>query len=183
MSWTISDVKIFAQKAHSGQKRWSGADYYEDHILKVYENTKKILDNNRADLDWYFKTYQINESDILAAALLHDTIEDTEVTFQELADIFNSNVAGIVRLLTHEKNVDYAEYIFNLIDSYFPEKLAACIIKISDLQHNCLNFPNGKSKYSIYLLSKRLLENFLTDQKKYKNLFIDSEIIKVWEND
>lgn len=163
MSWTIDDVKEFAKKAHAGQKRWSGADYYEDHLLSVHENTLKLLDFYDKELKWYYSGYSFNKEDVEAASLLHDTLEDTKITYNEIAASFGDNVAKIVRVLTRPRDMEYAEYIFTFVDTFSPENVFACVIKIADLQHNSSNFPIEKrnNKYSKYLLSKRILEEYL----------------------
>ncbi|CAF3901054.1 unnamed protein product [Rotaria sp. Silwood1] len=51
----------------------------------------------------------IKDYDLLAAALLHDTIEDTETTFDELQQEFGPRIAGIVAELTDDKNLPKAE--------------------------------------------------------------------------
>ncbi|CAF1048520.1 unnamed protein product [Rotaria sordida] len=51
----------------------------------------------------------IKDFDLLAAALLHDTIEDTETTLGELEQEFGPRIAGIVAELTDDKNLPKAE--------------------------------------------------------------------------
>jgi len=46
----------------------------------------------------------VDES-ILIAAILHDTVEDTETTFEELESLFGTDVTGIVRELTDDKTL------------------------------------------------------------------------------
>ena len=50
----------------------------------------------------------IENSEIICAALLHDTIEDTKTTAEELAGIFGDKVTGIVLEVTDDKNLDKA---------------------------------------------------------------------------
>lgn len=51
----------------------------------------------------------ISNYTILAAALLHDTVEDTDTTFEELEMEFGSDVASIVAEVTDDKSLDKAE--------------------------------------------------------------------------
>jgi guanosine-3',5'-bis(diphosphate) 3'-pyrophosphohydrolase len=163
--WTIDEVKSFAKQAHAGQKRWTGADYYEDHLLAVYENTVNLLEFYGKDLEWHLDAYGFTRDDVLAASLLHDTLEDTSVTYDEIVERFGKSVARIVYVLTRPREMEYAEYIFSFIDDFYPENVFAAIIKIADLQHNSSNFPveQRNNKYSKYLLSKRILENYLAE--------------------
>ena len=50
----------------------------------------------------------IENSEIICAALLHDTIEDTKTTAEELTTIFGDKVTGIVLEVTDDKNLDKA---------------------------------------------------------------------------
>lgn len=50
----------------------------------------------------------IENPDVICAALLHDTIEDTKTTAEELAGIFGDKVTGIVLEVTDDKNLDKA---------------------------------------------------------------------------
>ena len=51
----------------------------------------------------------VTDVEVLAAALLHDTVEDTATTHQELADAFGSRVARIVAEVTDDKSLPRAE--------------------------------------------------------------------------
>ncbi len=67
------------------------------------------------------------------AALLHDVVEDTDVTFEDLAEMgFTPEVLRIVRLLTHDPEVPYMDYVRRI-----KEDPQAAKVKLSDLRHNC----------------------------------------------
>lgn len=161
----IEKAKEFARAAHAGQKRWSGADYYEDHLLAVYEITKGILKEKSEYLEHYTYWFDIEEDEILVASLLHDVIEDTPITYEDIEKEFGSKVATIVNILTRPRDEEYAEYIFSIVEDSGPYNFPAAMIKLADLIHNSSNFPVDKrnNKYSKYLLSKRIIENYLKD--------------------
>lgn len=48
----------------------------------------------------------VSNVDVLCAGVLHDTLEDTETTFEELANLFGENVASIVNECTDDKSLD-----------------------------------------------------------------------------
>lgn len=48
----------------------------------------------------------VSDVQVLCAAVLHDTVEDTATTFEELAEVFGPKVASIVREVTDDKNLD-----------------------------------------------------------------------------
>ena len=51
----------------------------------------------------------VSDPEVLAAALLHDTVEDTETTPAELRETFGDRIAGIVEEVTDDKNLPKAE--------------------------------------------------------------------------
>ena len=79
----------FAMKAHSGQKRKSGGIY----ILHPFE-VAAIAGSMTFD------------EDVLCAALLHDTFEDTPVTAQDILENFGSDIALLVEHETENKRPD-----------------------------------------------------------------------------
>ena len=84
---------FFAEKKHRGQKRRSGEDYIV-HPIRVAEIVKAetakepIADDEKEK--W------------IAAAYLHDTLEDTETTVRELESHFGTAVAALVTELTND---------------------------------------------------------------------------------
>lgn len=69
-----------------------------------------------------------------AAALLHDIIEDTDITYQELEEFnINKEIINILKILTKLKGEDYAKYIDRIIKS---NNIHALNIKLADLSHN-----------------------------------------------
>ena len=66
-----------------------------------------------------------------AAALLHDVVEDTFVTLEMLQAEFPPEVTDAVALLTHEKGVDYLDYVRAL-----KHNPVAVRVKLADLDHN-----------------------------------------------
>ncbi len=66
--------------------------------------------------------------------LLHDTIEDKEVTKEDLLDVgFSEDIVNDVVLLTRVKPIEYVDYIDNLIKNGSVEALH---VKLADLEHN-----------------------------------------------
>ena len=64
-------------------------------------------------------------------ALLHDTVEDTDVTLEQLAEIFPAQVVDAVRLLTHDDQTDYYDYVRVIKSNPIARK-----VKLADLTHN-----------------------------------------------
>lgn len=65
------------------------------------------------------------------AALLHDTLEDTDTTYSELKRYFPNEICNIVEILTRRKGEKYTDYIERV-----KQNEIARAIKIEDLKHN-----------------------------------------------
>ena len=102
----------FAREKHGTQRTKEGAPYIE-HPRKVStfvdDFTEKVV------------------------ALLHDTVEDTDTTVEEIRKIFGDRVAECVNLLTKPDGVTYDDYIDYLINY---GNVTAMHVKLADLTHN-----------------------------------------------
>jgi guanosine-3',5'-bis(diphosphate) 3'-pyrophosphohydrolase len=86
----------FAAEKHTGHKRkGSDGQPYINHPLEV----ANLLVN----------VGKVDDPEMVVAALLHDTVEDTDVSVEEIAERFGEKVAGYVRELTDDKSLAKAE--------------------------------------------------------------------------
>jgi guanosine-3',5'-bis(diphosphate) 3'-pyrophosphohydrolase len=85
----LNRAYVYAMKAHGNQTRASGEAYF-NHPLEV----AAILTEMKLD------------DATVAAALLHDTVEDTEATHQEIEEKFGKEIASLVDGLTKIKKID-----------------------------------------------------------------------------
>ncbi len=106
---TIKAINI-AYEAHQGQKDISGVPYIF-HPFHVAE--------------------QMTDEITVCVALLHDVVEDTDVTIEDLAEEFPTEIVEAVRLLTHRDGDDYREYIKNICANP-----VALTVKLGDIEHN-----------------------------------------------
>jgi len=79
-----------ANNAHAGQFRLSGEDYI-CHPVSV----ALILSGMKMD------------ADCIMAALMHDVLEDTDVTYEELSEQFNEDVAELVDAVSKLTKIDF----------------------------------------------------------------------------
>ena len=91
----VLDAATFAARKHTEQKRKDEVQPYINHPLEV------------ADL--LVNVGSVDDTDMVVAALLHDTVEDCDVTYAEIAERFGEPVAGYVRELTDDKSLPKAE--------------------------------------------------------------------------
>src|ERR1039457_3687214 len=86
----IMKAALFAAEKHSGQRRkGAAAEPYINHLLEVAE----LVSSTLSDPD----------TNLVVAALLHDTIEDTGVTNEELVHAFGPDVPNLVVEVTDDK--------------------------------------------------------------------------------
>ena len=105
-----NEAMRIAYKAHHGQLDYNGIPYIF-HPIHLAE--------------------QMDDEYSCCVALLHDTVEDTSVTIEDLMAIFPKEVTDAVALMTHQKGTDYFEYVRNIKENPIARK-----VKLADLAHN-----------------------------------------------
>ncbi|HXF88619.1 MAG TPA: bifunctional (p)ppGpp synthetase/guanosine-3',5'-bis(diphosphate) 3'-pyrophosphohydrolase [Xanthobacteraceae bacterium] len=121
----LNRAYVYAMRAHGEQKRASGDPYFS-HPLEV----AAILTDFKLD------------DATIAAALLHDTIEDTPSTRAEIEQIFGAEIAALVEGLTKLKKLDLvskeakqAENLRKLLLAIV-EDVRVLLVKLADRLHN-----------------------------------------------
>lgn len=124
----LKNAYIFAADKHANQKR----KYSEEPYITHPEFVTCLLSRYTYD------------SALLKAALLHDVVEDTDATIEDVRDLFGDRVAGLVEELTvnteSKKALGKKQYMsihFNSISS------DALLIKLVDRLHNVISLLNG----------------------------------------
>jgi len=93
---TILKAAFCAAQKHASQKRKGmAAEPYVNHLLEVAHLVSTALSEPDANL--------------VVAALLHDVVEDTPATNQQVADLFGPDVAALVAEVTDDKSLPQAE--------------------------------------------------------------------------
>ncbi len=119
----------FAAEKHAGNKRKNG-DNFIIHPIRVSQEVKTETQK--------------------AIALLHDILEDTETTYEELKGVFGVEIAHTVLVLTKTENETYEEYIERVRTN--PDAVA---VKIADIADNLSDTP---SKNAIIKSAKAITE-------------------------
>ena len=115
----------YAKMLHEGQYRQSGEEYITHPLNVAY-----ILAEMQADRD------------TLCAALLHDTLEDTKCTKEDIAEIFNKDIANLVDGVTKISKMNFSskqeQNLANTrkIITSLTEDVRIIIIKLADRLHN-----------------------------------------------
>lgn len=75
---------------------------------------------------------QMSDEVSTCVALLHDVVEDTDLNWEQLeAEGFTPEILAALRLLTHEEQVPYMDYIADM-----KQNDLAVTVKLADLRHN-----------------------------------------------
>ena len=126
----LLEAASFAARKHRYQKRkGSDAEPYINHPIEV----ANLLAN----------VGKITDCDILIAAILHDTIEDTETNKEELTTRFGETVCGYVLEVTDDKSLPKAERKQLQIEHAPHLSRGAKIIKLGDKISNITDVTNN----------------------------------------
>ncbi|HXW23337.1 MAG TPA: HD domain-containing protein, partial [Xanthobacteraceae bacterium] len=108
----------FAARRHAGQRRKGVAgEPYVNHLLEVAALLAEATGGRDAEL--------------VAAALLHDTLEDTATEYEELAALFGRDIAALVAEVTDDKSLPKAERKRRQIESAPAASERAKLLKIA----------------------------------------------------
>lgn len=111
----------FANKAHSGQKRKGKDISYITHPLSV----ALLLANSHA------------EEDIVISGLLHDTIEDTKTTYEDIVNLFGKRIADIVNDVSEQdKSLPWLERKQLALEHVKDMNPESVLVKTADVLQN-----------------------------------------------
>ena len=93
---------------------------------------------------------QMDDEISCCCALLHDVVEDTAVTMDELARVFPQEIIDVLILLTHTDDVPYEQYVRKIKTNPIAVK-----VKLADIDHNsdqsrCINSNISQEKLDIW---------------------------------
>lgn len=124
----------FARKKHEGQNRKFSGEPYISHPARVAQIVRH-----------YKKSHRIHE--LVSAAILHDTLEDTNTTEEELKNLFGELVTSLVKQLTsiekEKKKRGKEKYLADVMSD--PRKMDswALVIKLADRYDNILTLRDN----------------------------------------
>ncbi len=133
----INRAYVFAMQAHGAQKRASGDPYFSHPVEVAY----------------YLTSLKLDTASIITA-LLHDTVEDTEATLEQIEELFGKEIATLVdgvtklnRLEIKSESAKQAENFRKLVVA-MSEDLRVLLVKLADRLHNMrtLHFVKNPDK-------------------------------------
>ena len=150
---SLDCVINFVEDAHKNQFRKYSSDPYHIHCFNVANIISGVTD----------------DIEMIYSALLHDSIEDSYVTYGLLSRTFNQNIAKIVRGLTDfDCRLERSKYNRKERLSYYNDKLSRCdekvhTIKIADIIDNLKDIEEQDPKFAkIYFAEKKIQLSVLT---------------------
>jgi guanosine-3',5'-bis(diphosphate) 3'-pyrophosphohydrolase len=98
MGRLVDKALEFASEKHKGQLDDQGRPYFFAHIVQVHSILNDVTD----------------DEEVLCAGILHDVIEDTETTYEDLIREFNKPIADLVWELTQQGDRETGYYFPHL---------------------------------------------------------------------
>lgn len=136
----LGQVERYASNAHEGQIRKYTGESYITHPKAVAE---------LVDSFWKESFGEEAPAEVYAASLLHDVVEDTDMTLDDIERLFGTTVAQYVYFLTKPHNVAgnraLRKALFNKQLELAP--IEAKIIKFFDMFHNCESIKEHDPKF------------------------------------
>lgn len=141
----LNRAYVYAMRAHGNQKRESGEAYF-NHPLEV----AAILADMKLD------------DATIVAALLHDTVEDTEATLAEIQEKFGAEIAQLVEGLTKIKQLDrvtreatQAENLRKLLLA-MSRDVRVLLVKLADRLHNMRTLHHVKPEKRVRIAQETM---------------------------
>jgi guanosine-3',5'-bis(diphosphate) 3'-pyrophosphohydrolase len=119
------EAVAFAARAHRGQLRKDQATPYHSHVFRVCLVLRHV--------------FGVADVSVLTAAVLHDTIEDTTIDFDDLEDKFGRTIAGWVRELSKDKRLPHDEREKEYCEVLANAGWEVQVCKLADIYDNVLD--------------------------------------------
>jgi len=152
----VKSAELFAKKKHSGMMRKDGTTSYSKHLEDVVNRLKSL---------------GVIDEEILCAGWLHDTIEDTDTTFDDLFEQFGSRVAVLVSTLSKDMSLTRKQREQIYVKQLKEASLDAKLIKLCDISANLSDLKNWDASKSKKLRQVRKVRHYLT---VIKNVLIEN---------
>jgi (p)ppGpp synthase/HD superfamily hydrolase len=127
----VSKAEEYARKKHAHAFRKDGKTPYANHLGAVVDNLRRL---------------GITDEDVLCAGWLHDTIEDTNVDYDDLFEKFGQKTADIVAAVTKDNRLPRHKREQNYMNQLKSSPFEAKLVKLGDILANIKDLE--KSGYS-----------------------------------
>ena len=165
----------FAGEKHSEQKVPDSTANYLLHISNVAMEIMMAY-HKKPDFDLAYA---------IQVAILHDVIEDTETSFEEVKENFGIEVANGVLALTKNENLDSKRaMMIDSLNRINEQRLEAGMVKLADRITNLQKPPSywSPEKIEAYLNEAKLISEKLNGKNTYLNLRLNQKIEAYHQN-
>jgi len=143
----VKSAELFAKSKHAGVFREDGITPYSKHLEDVVNRLKSL---------------GVIDKELLCAGWLHDTIENTDTTFDDLYEQFESEIAVLVSSLSKDMTLPRKKreqaYVIQLKEASFRAKL----IKLCDISANLSDLKNYEASKSKKLRQVKQKRHYLS---------------------
>ena len=164
---------VFATTAHNGQvRKATNISFMVGHVIEVGLLISKMTSNSKSI-----------DNVATAAGFLHDVVEDTTVTIEEIESEFGAEIANLVTLQSEDKSKTWQErkdHTMELLKTNENKQLEICILadKLSNMRSlakeasvsqdfwSKFNAPKEKQEWYYNEIAKQM--KFVTDLDEYK---------------
>ena len=142
----VKKAELFAKNKHAGMMKRDGMTSHSKHLEGVVNRLKSL---------------GVIDEELLGTGWLHDTIEDTETTFDDLFEKFGQRIAVLVMSLSKDNTLPRKQreriYVRKLKESSMDAKL----IKLCDISTNLSDLKNSDISKSKKLRSVKQIRHYL----------------------
>lgn len=131
----LDRAAAFAVSAHAGVTRKDSPIPYVSHCFDVMKR---------------LSGWDVTDENVLAAALLHDTLEDTDTTFEQLVELANADVARMVRALSWPAKMsaaakfDHLRALPGIVDADILQSVL--LLKMADRLCNVMDYDQTETR-------------------------------------
>lgn len=173
--------------AHRNQKRENGEDYAEhpSRCLQIYQDIMGIKPHDMFCIDEkLMRQLAIPYDGVQEVCLLHDVIEDSDLSFEDVASIFkecggenhfNTYIADALKRITHDKTMPYNDYIeicaqnpISALAKMIDMEDNSNVFSLNQLDEKCYKRTRHYLGYIYYLNS---IYHFIENIAIYRDLF------------
>jgi len=143
----VKNAELFAKKKHAGLFRKDGTTPYSKHLEDVVNRLKSL---------------GVIDEELLSTGWLHDTIEDTDTSFDDLYEQFGSRIAVLVSSLSKDMKLTKKQREKAYMSQLKEASPEAKLIKLCDISANLSDLKNYKASKSKKMRQVKQKRHYLT---------------------
>jgi len=161
----LEDVILFAALAHKEQKMVEPNVNYLAHVVGVASNVLEAYYNGDEEFDLNYA---------LKLAILHDVIEDTDINYEKIEEIYGTRIADGVAALTKDELLEKSQRIKDAVRRIKKYDNEVAIVKLADRAFNMRCAPKSwdQNHCESYLKDAKII----LEELGYSNKYLKSKL-------